>query len=129
MTPKAKEPSRRQRWLPYVRSIADLLALKDWRIVIYESKPDGVASIAEVEAVYGRKLATICLVDRHFDHDRVEQRHTIVHELVHCQIAPYVKAVERRTDNDSDLHMLMEYAVDGLADAIAPLVPLPPKGL
>jgi hypothetical protein len=25
--------------------------------------------------------------------------------------------------------MLMEYAVDGLADAIAPLVPLPPKGL
>jgi len=122
-----KEPSRRQKWLPYVRDLADRLALRDWRVVIADDAPDGSDAIASVYCCPGRKYATIRFGDVFFSDDRADQRHSIVHELVHAHLGAYVAAVERLSNDDKTLRMLMEYAVDGLADAIAPLVPIPPK--
>jgi hypothetical protein len=120
------EPTRRQRWLPYLRDVADRLHLRDWRFVIAEDLPNDRDSIATAWCCYGRKYATLRLNDSFLADNRDEQRNTIVHELVHAHLAPYVRAVETMTNDDKVLRLLMEYSVDGLANAIAPLVPLPP---
>ena len=44
--PKPQQLTRRQRWAPYVRRLADLLRLRDWRIEIYEDPPSGADAIA-----------------------------------------------------------------------------------
>jgi hypothetical protein len=124
-----KTPSQRQKWLPYFRSTADKLSLRDWRIEIDEARPSSPAAIASVCCCEGRKYATIYLNDCFFTDSRSDQRHTVAHELVHCHAAPYAKAVEMRTGDDQVLKLLMEIMVDGLADAIAPLLPLPPAKL
>jgi hypothetical protein len=121
--PKAK-PTRRQKWLPYVRELADLLALKDWQVVVSEEKPDGDA-IASVNCCDGRKLATVKLSEGFFSDSIEDQRQTITHELIHCHLAPFWEAVKRKARHDETLVMLMEYSVDGIADAVGPLLPLP----
>ena len=80
-------------------------------------------------AVEGQKYATVRFDDSHFSTTREQQRNTVVHELIHCQLAVYVYAVEKKTDKDSVLHMLMEYTVDALAAAFAPFVALPSEKL
>jgi len=83
-----KEPTRRQQWLPYVRLIADKIALKDWTVQISESQPADRGAMASVNPCEGRKWGTIFLADGHFGESREEQRHTIVHELLHCTWPP-----------------------------------------
>ena len=119
--------TKRQQWLPYVRQIADSIALKDWPVEIREDPPSTAGAIASVDDSRGRKLAWIHLGDGFFSESRVEQRHTVVHELVHVHLMEYIGAVRRRTDDDALLNEIMEYAVDSLANAIAPLLPLPPR--
>lgn len=126
--PRSKpEPTRRQRWLPYVRRIADLIALKDWRIEIAEDEPSQSYAIANVEPIQGRRFATIRLSNGFFDDKPPSQRDTIIHELIHCHFAIYVHAVEKKTKDDSVLHMLMEHAVDSIAQGMSCHLPLPPK--
>ena len=126
---RSTEPTRRQRWLPYVRKLADIMTLKDWRIDIDEAQPNQRDAIMSVWICEGRRYATFYFSDRHFDSGPAEQRHSVTHELAHCVLGPYVKAVEMKTDDDKTLNMLMEYSVDALADAIAPLLPLPDRSL
>ncbi len=121
-----KEPSRRQRCLPYIRGLADRLALRDWRIDVDDEPSASGDCIARVNLADARWVS-VEFSESFFGQSREAQRHSVVHELVHCHIAPYVKAVEKRTENDEVLRMLMEYGVDSIADALAPLVPLPPK--
>jgi hypothetical protein len=120
-----KQPSRRQRWAPYVRQLADILRLKDWRICVAEDPPpeNALASCAPVE---GRKYATLRFGESFLTDDRLEQRHTIVHELLHCHFGPMWRMLEGEEKVCPAIRMAMEYCVDGLADAIAPLVPEPP---
>ena len=122
---KKAEPSRRQKWLPYVRDVADRLKLRDWRIEIDDDADprDCIASVSLAEA----RWAVISLNDSFLASSREKQRHAVAHELVYCHFAAYVKAVEKKTRDDQVLKILMEYTVDAVADAIAPLVPLPPK--
>ena len=46
MKPKTKMP--RQKWLPYVRQLADILSLRDWRIEIREDGPFDQDCIATI---------------------------------------------------------------------------------
>jgi len=118
---------RKQRFAPYLRRLADLLALKDWRVEIDDDGPDAPAAVASICWTYGRKLATVYLSAAFLDHDPEEQRHTLAHELIHCQLGPaWDIAVEGLDSGQASAFCRMaEYAIDGLADAIAPLLPLP----
>jgi hypothetical protein len=120
------EPTRRQRWLPYVRWIADLTALKDWQIDIEEAPPRD-ETIASCWPCEGRKIGTFRLSESFLDSTPSKQRHAIVHELIHLHHGAYVHAVESKTDHCKVLALLDEYTVDGLADGFAHLLPLPPK--
>jgi hypothetical protein len=118
-------PTRRQRWATYVRQLADLLRLKDWRIVVNEDLPPE-DSLASCNPVPGRKYAAIRLGESFLTDDRAEQRHTLVHELLHCHLGPLHRLLEAHDATPPSVRLALEYTVDGLADAISPLLPLPP---
>jgi hypothetical protein len=121
--------------IEYIRRLADLMRLRDWTIELDPPLADDDSRAGHVVVIYGRKLAQIALRPTQ---DAAELRHTIVHELVHCHFEPACAMVH--TDLEEVLgkaadqvfwhafRRSAEYAVDGLADAIAPLMPYPPAG-
>jgi hypothetical protein len=64
---------------------------------------------------------------------RAEQRHYIVHELVHPHLSPLWFHLEMQSSGDEGRRITIshisheEYAVDDLARIIAPSMPLPSK--
>jgi hypothetical protein len=88
---------RVQAWGKYVRMIASMLALKDWTLVLSCDRPDDGNATAAIYAVPGRKRAYLYLSDGFLeDDDPVDQRHSIVHELVHCHVASYSHSTEAK---------------------------------
>jgi hypothetical protein len=124
--PKPQHPTRRQRWAPYVRQLADILHLRDWRIDINEDAPSGQDAIASCQPVTGRKYAVLRLSESFLSDPKPDQRHTLTHELLHCHLGPMHRMLEQSGDLPAAALLAIEYCVDGLADAIAPLLPEPP---
>jgi hypothetical protein len=118
--------SRRQQWLPYVRKIADILHLRDWSFEIYEELPSDSDAVASINPIYGRKRAVIRLSEGFLNDSKSDQRHTLAHELIHCHTGPMQRVIEAEEHMTAAARIAMEYCVDGLADAIAPLLPEPP---
>jgi hypothetical protein len=122
-----KEPTtRRARWAPYVRQLADILHLRDWRIEVYEEAPSDSTATASCEPVTGRKFGVIRLSESFLTDGKVDQRHTLTHELLHCHLGPMTRLLEAHDTFNPAVRLAMEYCVDGLTDAIAPLLPEPP---
>ena len=113
--------------------MADEMELRDWTIVLSD-KPAPEDALGYVKVTYGRKLATIDLTPDFRDCDLEEQRHTVVHELVHCHLEPATNMVlndlEEPLGKQADqifwegFKRQNEYAVDALASAIAKHMPL-----
>jgi hypothetical protein len=118
--------TRRQRWAPYVRQLGDILRLKDWRIEVGEDAPADPAAMASCCPVQGRRYGVVRFAECFLTEEPPEQRHTITHELLHCHLGPLTRMLEARDALTPELNIAMEHCVDGLADAIAPLLPLPP---
>jgi hypothetical protein len=119
--------TRRSRWLPYVRQLADVLCLKDWRIEVFDEAPADQTAVASCCPVDGRKYGVIRLSEGFLNDGPTEQRHTLTHELLHCHLGPMMRVIEAQHDGLAPaVRLAMEYCVDGLADAIAPLLPPPP---
>jgi hypothetical protein len=118
--------TRRQRWAPYVRRLGDILHLKDWRLDVDDGSPSDPTAVAACNPCPGRKIATIYLGESFLTDDAAGQRHTIAHELIHCHLGPMTRMLDARETMTPEVTLAMEYGVDGLADAIAPLLPLPP---
>jgi hypothetical protein len=125
--PKPKQPSRRARYGGYCCFLRDKLCLRDWQLLLSEEQPSGENSIASIEPIYGRKFATLRMSEGFLNDTPSEQRHTLVHELLHCHLAPLQRLIEANNEMTQAYKMAIEYAVDGLADAIAPLLPVPPS--
>lgn len=125
----------------YVRDVAEQLELNDWRITIVDEPPepgaDGGESLAQIEDVYGRRLAALRLCPDFIALEPRVQRGTIVHELVHLHFQgawdyahlgvkqllgaafePYRAAMCQH----------LEYGIDAVALAFAEKVPLPSFG-
>jgi hypothetical protein len=119
----------RSSFAPYIRQLADRLGLRDWAFHILDETVLRDDSDAEVHCIEGRKLARLRLSEDFLRSDAQNQRHTLTHELIHCQLAAGVIVAEKLLSaSERSLFMLsIEYGVDGLADAVAPLMPLPPK--
>ena len=124
--PKPQNLTRRQRWAPYVRRLADLLCLRDWRIEVYEDSPSDGSAVASCQPVTGRKYAVIRLSESFLTDPKADQRHTLTHELLHCHLGPMTRLLEANEAMPPAVQLALEYCVDGLADAIAPLLPEPP---
>lgn len=117
----------RKDWTPYFRVIADRLALKDWQVTIKDEAPADCDHVASVATTEGRKVAGVWLSEEFLKRDGDYQRHTVVHELIHLHHA-YVDHLGLRHVGDKQRELIkagLEYMVDGLADAISPMLPLP----
>lgn len=120
------DPSR-QRFAPYLSDLADRMRLKDWKIILSDDPPDKDEAAAMVNPVYGRKVASVRLSQHFLDSDSEAQRHYLVHELLHCHLEPAwmiaMDAIPHAVE--APFTRMAEYAVDGIADVLAPLMPLP----
>lgn len=119
--------ARRESWTPYICEIAGLMGLSHWTMSVSHRPPEE-GNIASVGMTRGRYYATIYLSDRFLDDDSPgEQRDTVVHELIHCQLA----AVDRLAQDNIPSRLLgtfdnlVEYAIDLMAKSWSQLLPLP----
>lgn len=129
----------------YIREIANLMGLRDWRLVLADEPPqtadaddmlrreDDTAG-AYVEVIYGRKLATVSIASTWPQWDPEELRVVVVHELVHCHVEPMRWAFNNvRSITPQTMYQVMyeafrdamEPSVDGIATAWAETLPLP----
>ena len=122
------------KWQAYARSIADNLGLKDWRIEVQRNRPDSPGAGASFSAIMGRRYARIYLGHAFLAGTPEEQRHYMVHELLHAHTDDIDTAVYQGLEHiDCDAYRLMyattknriEFAVDNLAVAISHAYPLP----
>ena len=129
---------QREQLLIYVRMLADMMDLKDWRLSVAEEPVDSSAQAsAQVSAVAGRKMAEIEFCADFSSMSREDQRIVVVHELIHLHFEPMAimsdniikKILGRESAGVFKIAFLqeLEYGVDGLALAISPLFPLPPS--
>ncbi len=120
----------------YVRDTANRLALRDWTVALNVGPLREADHNGQVECVYGRRYAVVTVPPDFDRQPRETQRHTVVHELVHCHLDPLRLVVENLETNLGDAlygvtmgthRDATEYATDALADAFSPLIPLPPE--
>jgi hypothetical protein len=123
----------RKALIAYIRETADAVGLRDWEIRLSsERAADGKA--ASVQAAFGRKFARILIGKDFSDESPEDQRDTIVHELIHLHLEPAADMVygdlEKILGRPADavftngFDRQLEYAIDALASALAPHLPL-----
>jgi hypothetical protein len=119
---------RRQRFLPYVRALADRMGLKDWEATVSDQPPRSPTAMAGVFLHYGQRRADIHLGDSFLDEPTDLQRLHLAHELVHLHFAAADGVAEDWLDTSqyAGFLRLFEYGVDAVATAWAPHLPLPP---
>jgi hypothetical protein len=108
----------------YVRRVADLMDLGEWRITTkVKALGNTEAHIEQKNWWDGKARLTI---DRKCWEaaSRKRRRRIVVHELVHLHLMPYSYIVQRFTDGDVVAEEMM---VERMTNVIAPHMPLPPK--
>lgn len=124
----------------YVRQVADLLGLRDWTFEVEcrEVPADGEHGVGgECRPIPGRRKAHISLFDAIWSLGAVEQRNTVVHELIHCHFAETDTYLQEMGDNRllsrdvADILRLsignaVEFGVDAMTTLLAPLMPAVP---
>lgn len=118
----------------YVRDIADRMRLRDWTVTLSDEHPDDKEADADARVTYGRRCLTLRLARDFAVESPEDQRHTVVHELIHAHLFPIDWTVNS-IGNHLPLAALdilkgalsddIEVGVDALADVIAPFMPLP----
>lgn len=118
----------------YIRWVANEMLLADWTFDVKWESPSDPDALANCTPIFGRKRATLRFCDDFRNLVADEQRDTVVHELIHCHFAPaqcqVEKDLERHLGVQADQLFFesfkrnVEYAVDGLAGAIAKHMPL-----
>ena len=132
-----KTPPTTFSWQDYVNQLTIPLRLVDWEVRVSDSPCDDTDDLASINPTYGQKRATIRFCEGFDGRSTEEQRKTIAHELIHCHFWPMTEMAEADIEHfmsSGEREMFsrgfrrnMEYAVDALADALAPFLPLPAK--
>lgn len=119
----------------YFVQLRGLLLLGHWRLDFSRMPPDDPDAAAHISVMETRNIATIRLGEGYYEGTPQQRRHYAVHELLHIHLARHDYAIGdfRRVLDDASWGMVytnvqrhLELTVDGLADVLAPLLPLPP---
>ena len=117
----------------YVNDLRKALGLRDWTVTV-KHRPSTEDASAQVHCIYGQRLAHIRVAEDWWDDSPDDQRSHIVHELLHCHLDPtdtLVCSLEGTLGGGafaiahSAHETAVEFAVDGITRAVAPLLPLP----
>lgn len=118
----------------YVNECACLLELHDWRFRVHREPPRDASSNAAFNAGPRRRCASLWFSDGFMRDDPENQRQTVAHELLHAHlngVRHMVAGVEDHMSRavydvwDDAFNTIFESAVDAIAYAIAPRLPLP----
>lgn len=121
----------------YIRTVADLMGLRDCRIRLnpLPIDPDS-GNAGGCQPTYGRRSARISLLDAYEDAE--ELRNTVVHELLHVHLEPiqwHVNGLEPILGQpafqvfDDAVKDQLEVAVDSITECWAETLPLPVIGV
>jgi hypothetical protein len=119
--------------LRYLRTLADLLGLRDWHITLSRASAEE-SSRAQVDLHLTKDEAEVVLSNQWWTFTPEQRRLTITHELLHAHTTRLCRVVTRLTSMMNE--PAMEYAgrahyeeeeivVQRLARIIAPYLPLP----
>jgi hypothetical protein len=120
----------------YIRDVADKLGLKDWEFELKREPPEDKDAGAEVSPAEGRKFAHILVASDFREYKPKTQANYILHELIHLHLQSACDVIrldlwENRVLPQTTYDVLcggfrrqIEYAVDGLATALAPMFPV-----
>jgi hypothetical protein len=127
--------AERKRIARYIRTVANTLGLRDWTLNLAHDEPDDKEAYASVSCVYGRRIANLWLAHGFEMLEPIEQRHVIVHELLHIHFDRTLKQSEGALPGllgaasyavyEAGLRESIEHGVDAVADALAGALPLP----
>jgi hypothetical protein len=127
----------RKAWKKYIRQVADLMHLKDWKFVL-DKEPANPNNGAEMDSVFGRKEVHIRLSPTWAAFTPKQQRYYVVHEITHTYFEPMdhhlcgkMKRAMSTTDLEAwheDYMLPFEYGIDDSARTIARGMPLPAVG-
>lgn len=118
----------------YVDSLLPMLGLADWQVNVRSDRPCQDNHVATIWPVFGTRAANLRVGKDFFTSDPCYQREIVIHELLHCVFAVTQHQVEIVLPDHMEtgaklFHDLWsqahEYAIDGLAVAVAPRFPLP----
>ena len=115
----------------YLRTLAQAMGLGDWVLVISDEPADD-GTVAEIDCTLGQRHARVYLCEEWLELDAVTQRDTLVHELVHAHLAQLrhladalFATVKGGKQAEVSFHLIEEYATEAIAQAWAPMLPLP----
>jgi hypothetical protein len=120
----------------YIRHLADVhLELRDWHLTVQHAEPPGGDCHGWCFVTYGRKRAMIRVANDWWDEDPTEQRHIVVHELLHIHLdtldsfhrnaLPELVGRSAAIAAQEDNRERIELIVDVVADALARHLPTP----
>jgi hypothetical protein len=121
----------------YFTELRPLLLLDHYLLIFDRTPPDDPECAAHVSVMETRNVATIRLGEGYYAGTARQRRHYAVHELLHIHLARHDYAVGdfKRVIDDTSWSLIytniarhLELTIDGLADVIAPFLPLPPSG-
>lgn len=125
---------RRAEIQAYVDVLQPILALRDWKLTVESDDSPNEGDAAAIRCIYGTRHAFINIGVSFDEHPIEQQRHVLVHELLHAHMNRIKGAVINvlnqvgRTEYEVGKAQMVdevEYAVDSITDALAPLCPLP----
>jgi hypothetical protein len=92
----------RDRIEPYLRELADLVGLRDWRILVSDDPPEHPEHAACIDVRYGLKVAVVSFHPQWAESEPEQFRNTCCHELLHA----HVNHVRWPLNNVADLRHL-----------------------
>lgn len=119
----------------YARWIANEIGLRDWHLLLSQNPPESDA-LAMIHPTEGRKHARLHVCSDFRTLTPEVQRQAIVHELIHCHLAPANDIIRLDLNRTEMLtkpvfemiwesySRMIEYATDGMADEWAKYLPL-----
>lgn len=118
----------------YVIYVAAHIGLRDWTINILREPPDDDGHAATVSCVYGRKIANVRFSVDWMTQTPEEQRHVVIHELLHVHTDGALTLVEETLPTLLGMPAFKafqeayrrenEHAVDAIASVIEEFIPL-----
>jgi len=126
-------PARRKAVAEYLAKLQGILRLRDWEIVIdFTPIPVSEEAYATITPETDQRRATIRFSDIFFHQPSQALRQTLVHEMLHCHFFWMESMVDRMLNGISEeaaraatpaITAQVEFIVDAVADAFAPLCP------
>ena len=127
-------PAKRKSVVSYVASMQEVLRLLDWTIKLDWSNPCPADALAAITPMGSSRHATLALSPEFLLESPASRSQILLHELMHCHFFALAEASEAAMEAVAPKDTvkmflavntgLVEMAVDTLADAFAPLVPV-----